>query len=79
MAAGGVCGFGGVFRICVLGEDPFQNVLDQVVEGESVGGKKDSGGAVDSPRLAQRRARCCSLAKGRKTFPGFWREWVRGC
>jgi len=30
----------GVFRICVLGEDPFHDVLDQVVEGESVGARK---------------------------------------
>jgi len=31
---------GSPFSICVLGEDPFGPVLDQLVEGETVGGRK---------------------------------------
>jgi YfiR/HmsC-like len=31
---------GSTFSICVLGEDPFGPVLDQLVEGETVGGRK---------------------------------------
>ncbi len=31
---------GSAFSICVLGEDPFGPVLDQLVEGETVGGRK---------------------------------------
>jgi hypothetical protein len=33
-------GAGSTFSICVLGEDPFGPVLDQLVEGETVGGRK---------------------------------------
>jgi hypothetical protein len=49
-------GAGSTFSICVAGEDPFGPVLDQLVEGETVGGRK----------IAVRRIR----AQGSADLPG---------
>ena len=60
---------GGVFRICVLGEDPFQNVLDQVVEGESVGRRRIVVARVNrapGPKLCQ----VLFIGKGEKDVSG---------
>jgi len=40
------------FVICILGDDPFGNVLDQVVEGESVGGHRVAVRRIRRPKTA---------------------------
>jgi hypothetical protein len=61
------------FSICVLGEDPFQNVLDQVVEGESVKGRRVVVTRVKRPPGA-RSCQVLFIGKGEKDVSGILAE-----
>jgi hypothetical protein len=60
---------GGGFSICVLGEDPFQNALDQVVEGESVRGRRVVVSRVKRPPGAK-SCQVLFIGKGEKDVSG---------
>ena len=60
---------GGVFRICVLGEDPFQNLLDRAVQGESVKGKRVVVARVKGAPDAQ-SCQVLFIGKGEKDVSG---------
>jgi hypothetical protein len=57
------------FSICILGEDPFQNMLDQVVEGESVRGRRVVVARVKRPP-GGKSCQVLFIGKGEKDVSG---------
>jgi hypothetical protein len=54
-------GAGSPFSICVMGDDPFGPVLDQLVEGETVGGRKIAVRRIRAEGNADAQGSCAIL------------------
>jgi len=61
--------------ICVVGDDPFGSTLDQIVEGETIGGRKLVVKRVRRP-VASRSCQLVYFAKSEKNFDV--QEWGHG-
>ena len=56
--------------ICIVGDDPFGNILDQIVEGEAIGKRKITVQRIHAQ--APPTARLHSSADRKRTFPRTW-------